>query len=170
MARKSTPTEYPFIKSVFSYKDPLVRELIWQIKYRKNKHALRLAGHALFESLDRPALLIPIPISKKRRKERGYNQCELLIDEIMKWNIKNEFKKDYNLLIRAKHIDKQTLKNRSERIENTKNIFEVTSKEGLGKKIIIIDDVSTTGSTLKEARNELLRAGYLDIEAVTIAH
>ena len=46
--------------------------------------------------------LIPIPISNKRRKERGYNQCELIINEL------KNYKKDFSLLIRSKHIEKQT--------------------------------------------------------------
>ncbi len=169
-SQKASAPEFPFIKSIFSYKDPLVKELIWQIKYRKNKKAVEIAGYALFQSLKEPAVLIPIPISKKRREERGYNQCELLIDEIMRLDNENRFKKDYGLLIRSKHIEKQTHKGRSERLENTKNIFEVTKKENLNQKIIIIDDVSTTGSTLKEARDVMLASGYSNISALTIAH
>ncbi|MEK7464073.1 MAG: hypothetical protein AAB610_03070 [Patescibacteria group bacterium] len=167
---KADPAEFPFIKSIFSYKDPLVKELVWQIKYKKNKKAVEIASHALFHNLKWPALLIPIPISKKRRKERGYNQCELLIEEILELDVENKFEKDFDLLIRSKHIEKQTHKKRNERLENTKNIFEVTKKENLVQKIIIIDDVSTTGSTLKEARDELLSAGYSDVTALTVAH
>ena len=147
-----------------------MKELIWQIKYKKNKKAVEIASHALFQSLKEPSLLIPIPISKKRRKERGYNQCDLLIDEIIRLDSENRFKKDYELLIRSKHIEKQTHKGRNERLENTKNIFEVTKKENLNQKIVIIDDVSTTGSTLKEAREELLKAGYSDVAGLTVAH
>ena len=167
---KSLPTEFPFIYSLFSYKDPLVKELIWQIKYRKNMHAVRIATLALYKQLNAPALLIPIPISKQRRKERGYNQCELIIDEIMKLDIEKKFTKDYDLLIRIKNIEKQTHKNRNERLENTQNIFKVNENLDKNQKIIIVDDVSTTGSTLKEARDCFLQAGYLDIEAITIAH
>lgn len=170
VSKKASSTEFPFIKSIFSYKDPLVKELIWQIKYKKNRKALGIAGYALFQGLKEPALLIPVPISKKRRKERGYNQCELIVDEIMRLDTENRFKKDYSLLIRSKHIEKQTHKDRAERLENTKNIFEVTKKDRLDQKIIIIDDVSTTGSTLKEARDVFLEAGYSDIQTMTIAH
>ncbi|HEY4478502.1 MAG TPA: hypothetical protein VI775_01525, partial [Candidatus Paceibacterota bacterium] len=47
--RKSGIPEFNFIYSIFAYKDPLVRELIWQIKYRKNKHAIDIAGHVLYD-------------------------------------------------------------------------------------------------------------------------
>ena len=169
-APRASLTEFPFIKSIFSYKDPLVKELVWQIKYKKNRKAVEIASYTLFHNLKEPVLLVPIPISKKRRKERGYNQCELLIDEIMRLDSENRFKKDYELLIRSKHIEKQTHKGRNERLENTKNIFEVTKKENLNQKIIIVDDVSTTGSTLKEAREELLKVGYLNVTGLTVAH
>lgn len=174
----ATKNEFPFIHSLFSYKDPLVRELIWQIKYKKNAHTLQIAGYALYHRLTRQnenissgsITLIPIPISKQRRKQRGFNQSELIIDEIMKLDIDNKFTKDYDLLIRTKDIEKQTLKNRDERIMNTQHIFKIIKKPEQDQKIIIIDDVSTTGSTLKEAREELIKNGYRNIECLTIAH
>jgi competence protein ComFC len=174
--KKALQTEFPFIKAVFSYKDPLIKELIWQIKYKKNAHAIACGAYALYSELNKykyTLTLIPIPISKERRKERGYNQCELIIDEILKLDRENIFIKDYNILTREKDIEKQNHKNRNERISNTKHIFKVNMKNDvndLNQKIIIIDDVTTTGSTLKEARDELLRVGYTDVRALTIAH
>lgn len=161
-------------EALFSYQDPLVKELIWQIKYKKNKHAVEIASYAIYkklcENFTDSVLLIPIPISKKRRRERGYNQCELIVDEILKLDQENRFLTDYNLLARVKHIERQTLKGRKERIENTKNIFEV-NKKGYGNiKIILVDDVITTGSTVKEARETLLLAGHGNVQTIAIAH
>jgi competence protein ComFC len=168
---KAGVTEFPFITSVFSYKDPLVRELVWQIKYKKNKHAVEIAGYALYETFKNITgniLLIPIPLSKKRRRERGYNQCELIIDEIVR--LDNRFVRDYEILKRVIHKDRQTDKNREERIQNSENIFDAIKKCDAQIKIIIIDDVTTTGSTLREARTALLNAGYNNVEALTVAH
>jgi ComF family protein len=171
---KALGTEFPFIKTIFSYKNPLIREMIWQIKYKKNKHCLKLAGFVLYNELIKSNLtsitLIPIPISKKRRRERGYNQAELIIDEIIKLDTDNKFKSGYEILIRNKDIEKQTFKNRNERIDNTKNIFKVIRPALSEQRIVIIDDVTTTGSTLKEARDELLLSGYFNVSALTIAH
>ncbi len=178
---KSGIAEFPFISFVFSYKYPLIRELVWQIKYKKNKHAIECAGYALWQELikkypkdaisSKSITLIPVPISKNRRKERGYNQSELIIDEILKYDKKNRFTKNYDLLIRIKDIEKQTLKNRSERLENTLHIFQV-NKTALENpvKIIIIDDVTTTGSTIREARDTLIASGYRNIETMALAH
>lgn len=173
-SEKPQSSEFPFIKSVFSYKEPLIRELIWQIKYKKNRHSLKLAGFALISLLANydpiNTLLVPIPISKSRRKERGFNQSELIIEEILK--IDGRFETDFDLLIRVKNIDKQTFKNRAERIENSSKIFAVNDfdKSILHKKIIIIDDVTTTGSTIREARDALMTAGFRDVGGLTIAH
>lgn len=178
MSPKALVNEFPYIYSLFSYKNPLIRELIWQIKYKKNKHALQCAAFALYKELfNRSSLtnnevmtLLPIPISTQRRKERGYNQVELLIDEIIKLDLDKKFSKDFETLARIKNIDKQTFKNRNERLTNTEHIFKVIKPVQENQKIILIDDVSTTGSTLKEARSELLLSGYNDVECLTIAH
>lgn len=174
---KSLKNEFPYIHSLFSYKYHLIRELIWQIKYKKNRQALKCAGYALYNELIsmydnnyNAIVLIPIPISKQRRKERGYNQTELIINEIIKLDINKKFNKDFELLIRVKNIDKQTFKNRNERLTNTEHIFKVIKQVQKNQRVVIIDDVSTTGSTLKEARNEILSNGYSDVKCLTIAH
>lgn len=160
--------------TLFSYKDPLVKELVWQIKYKKNRHAIRCAAYAIYTELNKetkPVVLIPIPISKKRRKERGYNQCELIINEVLKIDTKNKISKNFNILIRTKHIEKQTFKNRNERIKNIKDIFQVLDDNlSFDSRIILVDDVITTGSTLREARNVLINKGYTDVRIMALAH
>lgn len=173
ISQRSNEPEFPFIKSIYSYRDPIIRELVWQIKYKKNKHAIRCACHALNSELSKikgKAILIPIPISKERRKERGYNQCELIIDELLRLNKNNSISKDFDILSRNKNIEKQTFKNKKDRITNTRDIFQVVKKPIDDAKIIIIDDVSTTGSTLNEARDILLKSGFTIVEALTVAH
>ncbi|NDB59046.1 hypothetical protein EB001_11395 [bacterium] len=170
---KPNNPEFPFIKAIYSYRDPIVREMIWQIKYKKNKHAIECASYALNTELSKikeRVILVPIPISKERRKERGYNQCELIIDELLRLNENNLISKDFDILIRNKNIEKQTFKNKKDRITNTRDIFQVIKRPIDGSKIIIIDDVSTTGSTLNEARDILLKSGFMTVEALTVAH
>lgn len=176
-------SEFPFIKSVFSYKNEIVRELIWQIKYKKNRGAIDIAGYALYSKLlelyklnienGEQILLVPIPISKERRKERGYNQCELIIDSVKSHDTDNIFIYDYSLLKRISNIEKQTFKNRSERIENAKNIFDINKKNNIYDKkinIILIDDVSTTGSTLSVAREMFKTNSYENVYGLSLAH
>jgi ComF family protein len=171
--RGSSQTEFPFIFSVFSYQDRLVKELVWQIKYKKNKHALRIAGYALYTRLiniEGNVTLVPVPISRSRRNERGYNQSELLIEEIIKYDTNHKFNFDFNLIKRKVDIEKQTFKNKYDRFINTKDIFEVIGTKTIREKIVIIDDVSTTGSTINEMRNVLLKSGYGDVVGYALAH
>jgi len=85
------PTPVPNTYSVFYYKDKRVQKLIWNIKYKKSRRGLALASYILLQRLREfytkyPSdifLLIPIPITQKRRKERGYNQCELIIENML---------------------------------------------------------------------------------------
>ncbi|MEK7184557.1 MAG: hypothetical protein AAB683_00270 [Patescibacteria group bacterium] len=175
--KNTNTTEFPFIYSIFTYKDPVIKELIWQIKYRRSRSAVSCAGYAIYRELIKlnlnnteKILLIPIPNSKSRKRERGYNQCELIVDEVLKNDNENRFIKDFKLLIRVKDIEKQTHKNREDRLNNSENIFKLNGKIKENSVIVIIDDVTTTGSTLLEARKTFLKAGFTDIKAIALAH
>ncbi len=175
-ATRAPNSPFSFITPLFAYKDPLVKELIWQLKYKKSKHALLCAGSAfnnqISKNSDKKTILIPIPISKKRRRERGFNQCELIIDEIMKLDTQNRFEKRFDVLEKTKHISDQKLKNREERLASSQSIFRIHERNPLplDSTIIIIDDVVTTGSTLREARETFMRAGYTQVRAMTLGH
>jgi competence protein ComFC len=164
---------FDFIHSLYSYKHPIITELVWQIKYKKNKKAVEIASYYLYEYLLKTyksgAILIPIPISKKRRKERGYNQCEILIDQIIKIDKEKIFNKNYNILKRLIHKDRQTLKKRNERIQESKGIFSIEIDNEIKDKIIvIIDDVVTTGSTAKQAYDLFIESGYKNVNVLSL--
>ncbi len=181
-------TPYPFIISIFAYKNSLVKNLIWNIKYKKSQKALEIGGFAFFKKIstlfdleNESVLIVPIPISQKRRNERGFNQCELLLDEIIKLDTQGKLLFSKHLLKRKVHKDRQTLKNRAERLADAKQIFELDQSElekiksnetKLGEKlrIIVIDDVVTTGSTIKEAVDLLRSAGFGDVTGISLAH
>ncbi|MEN9913195.1 MAG: hypothetical protein RLY66_603 [Candidatus Parcubacteria bacterium] len=179
--------DLPYAHSVFAYKDDRVSRLIWNIKYKKSTHAVNIGGYALFSELEDIisalpqeillVLVVPIPITTSRRRERGYNQCELLIDEIdrLQQQLGTStlvFEKD--LLLRIGNTSEQKLKNRKERAEGAHDIFSVnTEKVSLYNKnmhIIVLDDVITTGSTLHEALETLKKAGFVNIQALSLAH
>ncbi len=159
--------------SIYPYQEPIIKELVWQIKYKRNKKAIEIAGYSLYCELikhNQPLLLIPIPISKERRRERGYNQCELMIDEIIKLDKDKIFKKDFDFIIRNRNIEKQTHKNRKERIVNSQKIFSLVKSIDKNQRIVVIDDVTTTGSTLNEANRCLDEGGYNNIMNLTLTH
>jgi len=121
-------------------------------------------------------ILIPIPITTKRRRERGFNQCELLVAEIQRLDIRKHFSVRTDVLIRTQHSSRQTLKDRAHRLEDARGIFSVN--EPVIKEIssrypsplfIIIDDVITTGSTMSEALGTLKKVGC-DARGLSLAH
>jgi len=167
---------YPWITSLGNYHDEIIRKIMWHIKSQPNNRAAKILANAFGDMIkNRPEhpiswILVSIPINKQRFRERGYNQSELLA---------KSFSKAFNLttlsiLIKIHHTKKQgTSKTREERMENITNSFGVYKKSQeliKNKNIILIDDITTTGSTLIEARDVLLRAGAQKVLAFTIAN
>ena len=166
--------------SVFAYTDEYVRKLIWNIKYKRSAHAIKIGGYALYQhvvarsDLATSVILIPMPITARRRRERGFNQCELLTDEIARLDTQHQFTIHTNLLLRTTHTARQTLKNRKDRLHDARGIFSVHEHAATyiqqGVTLLLIDDVITTGSTMKEALETLRRAGFANVHGVSLAH
>ncbi len=114
-----------------------------------------------------PHLVVPIPLYRKKLKERGFNQAELLARIIAEYfNI--ELSK--NNLKKIKPTKSQTKLSASERIKNMKGAFVVKNKEEFcGKSILLVDDIYTTGATVKEAAEILKKAKTKEIYAFTLA-
>ncbi|MGN1043427.1 MAG: ComF family protein [Acutalibacteraceae bacterium] len=110
--------------------------------------------------------IVPVPISLKRKMQRKYNQCEILTEEISKiLDIPYQ-----NVLLKivdnpAQHDIASVYKS-----ENVKNVYKVnTNFEIKGKKILLIDDVCTTGNTLRECSKTLLSSGAESVLCLVIA-
>ncbi|MDO8620023.1 MAG: phosphoribosyltransferase family protein [bacterium] len=170
------------ILSCFSYRDPLIRQAIWELKYRGNKKVEHLLATILHDELlafleeyapltnFTDPLLIPIPLSKRRERERGFNQCRLLVDEIMRLDGGTNFTLSL-ALTKIKDTASQTKQDsRAKRLENLKDCFRADAEAVRGRNIILIDDVATTGATLEEARRTLRHAGARKVIAFTAAH
>ncbi|MEN9524024.1 MAG: hypothetical protein RL536_93 [Candidatus Parcubacteria bacterium] len=167
-------------QSVFAYKDKRVEKLVWGIKYKRSKSAIEIGAYALLRELERinnldEALIVPMPITSRRRKERGYNQCELIVDEMVRLDTTDKITIEKNLLTRVHHTSRQTMKGRVERVESAKGIFGVNIEvldKVINKKlhVIVIDDVITTGSTMFEAIETLKKSGFENVSGLSLAH
>ncbi len=170
------------IYSLFSYHTPIVQQAIWNLKYKGNKKVAVLCAEMLYTAITEILkdnirlsgstlpLLIPLPISKERLRERGWNQTEMLAYELSALDVNRNFKINSSVLYKIKHTQPQTKLNRKERLENLKNCFAVSNQEIIrNKNIILLDDVTTTGSTITEAAETLKKAGAAYIIAFTIA-
>jgi competence protein ComFC len=112
-------------------------------------------------------LLIPVPLSRSRLAWRGFNQAEALAGIIYKQGFGLD--KNFTDLKRIKYSRPQTKLNKKERIENVRNSFQWRGGKLDGKKIILVDDVVTTGSTLNECAKELKRSGAKEVWGLVIA-
>lgn len=157
--------------AVFAYRNPLTQTLIWQLKYKENKIIARLCGEIvqkiLSEQFSTRVLLIPIPLSNARRRTRGFNQNELIID-----HISQHYERTYVALKKIRHtVPQSSLSDRAARLTNISGCFSVALPELVhDRDIVLIDDVITTGSTLREARNTLLAAGAHEVRSIVLAH
>jgi ComF family protein len=103
--------------------------------------------------------------------ERGYNQSELIVKEIIKIDKSKNFDFSINALKKIKETPHQSkLKNKSERLKNLKNCFWADEKLIKDRNIILIDDVITTGTTMNEASKTLKSIGAKKIIGFSIAH
>ena len=137
--------------------------LLHDLKYRGNVNAGRYLGRLLGNELKQSAfsrcdLLVPVPVHHKRLRERGYNQSEIIAagaSEMMGIPVMT------NLLVRTVHHKSQTTMSRYERFENVSGNFRLTTghPDLSCKRILLIDDVVTTGATL-EACSELLQLNF----------
>ena len=140
-------------------KGSVYQNLLHDLKYRGNKKAGYYLGRLLGQELKQTVfsdcnVMIPVPIQRKRLKKRGYNQSEIIargVSEICGIPLA------CNLLLRKGKSKSQTSMNRQERFENISAAFSLSdqSVDYYSKKILIIDDVVTTGATL-EACSQLL--------------
>ena len=109
-------------------------------------------------------IIIPVPIHKNRIKERGFNQSEVLCQSL------DEFVVDNSVFKRVKDTPHQTGLNRENREENLEGAFEVVSPDKIkDKKILLIDDIYTTGSTINECAKELLKSGATSVNSLCLA-
>jgi ComF family protein len=154
-------------------KGHLVQQLIHQLKYKGNKEAgeylgslmgKSLAGSNRFTNID---FLIPLPLFPDKEFKRGYNQAEIICNGMaatMKVPVLNK------IVIRQRYTDTQTKKHRAERWENVDGSFGVKNVPLLtGKKVILVDDVITTGATLEACAQCMLQIPGIEISFATLA-
>ena len=156
------------IKKIFIYKyDDIIRDLL--INYKFNDYSYLADTFAyliknnkkMFGILKSYDIIIPVPLHKKRLLERGYNQTELIAKKL-------GIKVETNCLIKIKNIKPQSTKNAEERKKDIKNTYILKNEKKIkGKKVLLFDDIYTTGSTANECIKTIIKAtnkiGFLSI-------
>lgn len=156
-------------RSLYEYKPP-VSTLIRKLKYNGRKYvadffAKELSSVYLRNFTDADFITF-VPSTAKSRKARGYNQSELLarnLAEIVGTEVKE-------VCVKIKETPRQAKLTRAQRLTNLTDAFKVTDRRSvIGKTILIIDDVTTTGSTVEAIASKLKRAGAERVCLLTVA-
>jgi ComF family protein len=155
------------------HKKGIVQELIHKLKYKRRQEVGTCLGHWCSESwknleiINTIDYIIPVPLHKKRFRERGYNQI-LTFSKALS----NDWKIPIlnNVLYRKHYSKTQVRKNRTQRGQEIANAFEIkNSKELEGKHFLVLDDVLTTGATLESCCKELQKIKNIKISIICIA-
>jgi ComF family protein len=162
-----------FISSYLLYDKGLITQnMLHAIKY-KGQHLLathlgELYGYEIKHAFPKPDCIIPVPLHKRKQRERGYNQSESWANGLAKslGTIVNT-----SALQRSAYTTTQTKKSRLERVANVENAFKIRDVNELkGKHVLLVDDVITTGATLEACGLRLWTAGIASLSIVTIAY
>lgn len=156
---------------VFKYKG-IIRKYILEYKfgdkpYMSNFFAYELLKNKkVYEILKFCDIIIPVPLDRKKQNQRGYNQTEL-IAKVLSQKTRINFQK---VLLKVKHTKTQSLLENSDRKKNVENAFCIKNTELVkNKKIIIFDDIYTTGATANEISKILKEAGAKKVFVLVIA-
>jgi ComF family protein len=162
----------PSCRSATIYAGP-VQELIHRFKYGHRVHLCQPLGLLTVRALDgfraeaAPDLIVPVPLHRKRLRQRGYNQSQLIGEVIGKqWRVPLEV----GNLRRVRWTEPQTTLDAVERRSNVRGAFAVQDPRRLeGKRVLLVDDVFTTGSTIRACAEPLREAGVAALFVVTVA-
>jgi competence protein ComFC len=151
----------------------IVRRVIHDFKYNKHVYLRRAVARWLEDALDDVRLrgrhfdlLVPVPLHPARQRERGFNQAQLLA-ELLSRRTSIPLKP---ALERIRYTKTQTAFDRAERIDNLRDAFRLRKNVNVrGCRVLLIDDVLTTGSTLSECARVLKAAGAVSVHAATAA-
>ncbi len=151
----------------------IIRKLILDYKFNDKSYLYKtfcefiIKGKKSFDFIKSYDIIIPVPIHKKRLGKRGYNQSELISKELAK-SLKIKCYTD--VLVKIKNNNMQSTLNKKEREENTKNAYKLKNKEKIyNKKVLIFDDIYTTGATITSCIKELDKAKLNKIGVLTLA-
>ncbi|MEX0930721.1 MAG: phosphoribosyltransferase family protein [Candidatus Paceibacterota bacterium] len=170
------PTEHTACISLASFQNPIVRACIHEIKFYNNDKGARLLAELLTKWLEahvhNPTLLLPVPLSSARFRKRGYNQVTRIAQYSCKQN--KHLVLATKLLQRTRDTAPQTTLSRKDRKTNIKDAFRIRNtaakKQLSNAHIILLDDVYTTGATIRSAKQTLLDCNPASVTCVTIAH
>ncbi|MCI9178023.1 MAG: ComF family protein [Clostridia bacterium] len=150
-----------------------IRQKILQYKFQNKAYLSKMFSEFFVKNekvcrfLKKYDIIISVPMSKKKKSQRGYNQSELIAKQISKYT-KISFQNQ--VLIKYKENHTQSTLSKKQRFENVKNVYKIQNEQKIKEKnILLFDDIYTTGATVKECAKVLKQAGAKNIGILTVA-
>lgn len=168
----------------FQYHDPIIKKLLHSLKYYKKKNIGIILGQYMYNrlieeiselrtfSLGTEIVLIPVPITNKRYKERGYNQAEIIALGLIESNNEKIFKLEKDVIFKIKDtLPQARINNRNKRLKNIVDCFAIKNRHKIkNKTVIVVDDITTTGGTINEVIKILKNSGCKKVVGFAVAH
>jgi ComF family protein len=164
------PASIDGIRSPYKF-EGVIRQAVHQLKYRNLRALSPLLAEFLYEYITNyplPAdLIVPVPLHPKRLRERGYNQSGLIAGDLSKLT---GLPLVADCLVRHRHTNPQArTSNVNERQSNVSGAFQCLNGKAEGNAILLIDDVSTSGTTLDACAKELKVSGAVSVWGLVVA-
>jgi ComF family protein len=153
-----------------------LRELIHLLKYDQVMPAAKFLGRMLAHAIRKldvpagPVLVIPVPLHRTKRRQRGFNQAELIARAALLNRVLPKARIMNNILQRTRPTVSQIALTRAQRAENIRGAFRVKHlNQVAGRNVLLVDDVLTTGTTANECARILKKAGAANVWVATVA-
>lgn len=169
-----TPPHFRRAVAYGAYEGEL-RDLVHLLKYQGIRSAAKFLGRLLNAAtaevnVDESTLVVPVPLARAKRRTRGFNQAEEIARAFGRQRSGSGIEINTAVLVRTRETVSQTGLTREQRKANLRGAFAVHDREKVqGRKILLVDDVMTTGATAGECARVLLRAGAKEVFVATIA-
>jgi ComF family protein len=154
------------------YHGGIAQNLLHHIKYKGDQELGEYLGRMFIQHLRKESafnnveVVVPVPLHKSKLRARGYNQSEVLakgIADVLGITV------DTSSVVRIKKSETQTRKDRAARWQNVSGIFTLTNGNLQGKRVLLVDDVITTGATLEACGETILAAGASSLSVAALA-
>jgi ComF family protein len=161
--------------TAFGAYDGELRELIHLLKYEQVLPAAGVLGGMLADAIRKlevgtPVSMVPVPLHSSKRRQRRFNQADLIARDALKKLAQNDFEFAGKVLVRVKPTVSQIGLTRPQRRENMRGAFRVVHPNRVkGRSILLVDDVLTTGTTASECARVLRKAGAGQVWVATAA-
>ena len=167
-----SPQSPDALMTFYNYHDPAVAKILVAGKYYFLPEVYEILGKEIAGAITggsknflANAIIVPVPLHSQRQRWRGFNQAEILATTLTRQTglpIKH-------LLKRIKPTRVQKDLSQAQRLQNIRDVFQITSPEARGKNVLLVDDVVTTGATLREAVKVLKRNGTAKVICLAVA-